>query len=96
MAQVKIEMSGTSTAAENIRRCLTILYGTPVGSVALDREFGLDWNFVDLPTEVVKVKMAAEIIGKTRRYEPRVIVQEVQWETSDEGELKPKVVIQIV
>lgn len=96
MAQVKIEMSGTSTAAENIRRCLAILYGTPVGSVALDRELGLNWNFVDLPTEVAKAKMAAEIIGKTRKYEPRVIVQEVQWETSDEGELKPKVVIHIV
>ncbi len=96
MAQVSIEITGTSTAAEDICRCLTILYGTPVGSVALDREFGLDWNFVDLPTEVAKAKMAAEIIGKTRTYEPRVTVQEVQWETSDEGELKPKVVIQIV
>ncbi|NCC16540.1 MAG: lysozyme [Clostridia bacterium] len=94
MAQVSIEITGTGAA--DIRRCLTILYGTPVGSVALDREFGLDWNFVDLPTEVAKAKMAAEIIGKTRKYEPRVAVQEVQWETSDEGELKPKVVIQIV
>lgn len=96
MFQVKIEITGAATAAENIRRCLTILYGTPVGSVALDREFGLDWGFVDLPTEVAKAKMAAEIIGKTRTYERRVTVQEIQWETSDEGELKPKVVIQIV
>lgn len=96
MSQVKIELIGASTAAEDICRCLAILYATPVGSVALDREFGLDWDFVDLPTEVAKAKMAAEIIGKTRKYEPRVLVQEVKWETSNEGELKPKVVIQVV
>ncbi|WP_330697958.1 hypothetical protein [Anaerotignum sp.] len=96
MSQVKIDLIGASTAAEDIRRCLTILYATPIGTVALDREFGLDWGFVDLPTEVAKARMAAEIIGKTGKYEPRVLVQEVKWETSNEGELKPKVVIQIV
>ena len=48
----------------HIADCLNILYRTPVGSVALDRDFGLDWSFLDLPLPDAKARLEAELIQK--------------------------------
>ena len=41
--------------------------------------------------------MAAEFVAKTAKYEPRAQVARVEWDQDAEnGELKPKVVVQIV
>ena len=81
----------------HIADCLNILYRTPVGSVALDRDFGLDWSFLDLPLPAAKARLEAELIQKTMKYEPRVRVHEILWEyTGRNGKIKPKVVLEIV
>ena len=85
---------------EELRRianCLNILYRTPVESVALDRDFGLDWSFLDLPLPAAKARLEAELIQKTMKYEPRVRVSEIFWEYAGrDGKMKPKVVLEIV
>ena len=81
---------------EDIRRCLTTLYSTPVGSVALDRDFGLDPTLLDYPTETAKSLLAVEIMKKTAQYEKRVEVKEVTFTINIEGLFKPKVVVDYV
>lgn len=61
----------------DIRRCLNTLYTTRAGTVALDRDFGIDYSPVDAIPEVAKSLLTLEIIEKTAKYEPRVEVSEV-------------------
>lgn len=93
---VSLEFLNETEEQKNIATCLRTLYGTPVGSVALDRDFGLDWSFLDLPLPAARARLENEIIRKTMKYEPRVSVQELRWEYEGaEGRLAPKVVVKI-
>lgn len=86
-----------STAAD-IERCLRMLYSTHPGEQALDRDFGIDSEPVGLPAPSARALMVAEFVAKTAKYEPRARVLRVEWETGDavQGELIPKVVVEIV
>ena len=97
MSQVEINIVQHSSAADDVRRCLEILYGTPAGTLALDRDFGLSWDPLDLPLPAAQAAIAAEIIEKTTKYEPRARVAEITWgaNTAD-GTLNPKVRCEIV
>lgn len=76
---------------------LKILFSTPVGSVVLDRNFGIDWSVMDMPLQKAKALLTIEYIEKVKRYEPRVKVTQVSFEVSSiEGILKPKVVFELV
>lgn len=86
----------TGSEIEDIRRCLSTLYSTPVGSVGLYRNFGIDTSILDNPTETAKQLFAVEVIKKTEQFEKRVEVVEVTYEQNTDGLLKPKVVINYV
>ena len=95
--EVALNFLNQTEEMENIAECLQVLYSTPVGSVALDRDFGMDWSYLDLSLPAAKAQFESELIQKTRKYEPRVQVQEVQWEYDGlNGKMKPKVVVAIV
>lgn len=81
-----------------IYNCLLTLYGSKEGEQALDREFGLNMECLSLPAEAAQAMLTAEIIRKTKKYEPRAEVLEVEYETShsQQGRIRPKVVVQIV
>lgn len=79
--------------AKELDRQLALLLSTREGSVPLDREFGLDLNFVDKPTAAVKALYTAEVTKKVSKFIPSVRVLEVSWTGTTEGQLKPKVVI---
>ena len=97
MLQVAVEFMNETEEKNHIAACLRVLYSTPIGSAALDRAFGLDWSFLDLPIPAARVQMERELIQKTQKYEPRVKVREVQWVFDGiDGIAKPKVVIAIV
>lgn len=86
----------TDTWAD-VLRCLTVLYGSRVGTQALDRDFGIDWSFLDQPMETAKALIEAELITKTRKYEKRAKVEQVQWSGNyTDGNIQPKVVIALV
>lgn len=99
LEEVGVELAAGSTAeAADVIRCLDCLYGTRPGEQALDREFGISGDALSRPIEQAKSLLAAEIIRKTARYEPRARVLRVEWTESNarRGELKPKVVIELV
>lgn len=82
---------------QGIYENLRILFSTPVGSVVLDRDFGIDWSIVDMPLQKAKAVLTIEYMEKVKKYEPRVKVTQVSFEMSNiEGILKPKVVFELV
>lgn len=95
MIQIDIAPGGAQN--EDVRRCLAVLYSTPAGTAALDRDFGLSWDALDLPLPAAQAAMTAELIEKTQKYEPRVRVLEVEWQTEPEsGACMPKVRCELV
>lgn len=86
----------TDDEAADIKRCLDLLYSTVEGTVPLARDFGLRKDVLDLPLETAKSLMAADIISKTAKFEPRVTVTGITWETDNTGQLKAKVAIKRV
>ena len=75
----------------DIIRCLNTLYSTRAGSQPMRRDFGIDYEGVlGAPLEVVKNKLALEIIEKTEVYEPRVTVTSVDFDVDvNNGRLVP-------
>ena len=80
-----------------VHRNLTTLYGTRVGEQALDRDFGIDYNPVDMPMESARALTAAEYVRKTQKYEPRARVLRVEWPKGNfaDGEMPVKVVVEL-
>ena len=69
---VEIRFDYDSPEAEDIRRCLNTLYSTREGSQPLDRDFGLDWGFVDKPLPVAQQEYAFD--GESGRMRPVVLL----------------------
>lgn len=84
--------------ANEIYRNLQILYGTHTGEQALDRDFGIDVSCTDYPIQSAQSMLVAEYVRKTRKYEPRARVAQVDWLPGEakDGAVIPKVVIEIV
>ena len=93
MTDVTITYDFTSEELEDIDRCVRNLYSTRAGSQPLDREFGIDYDsVVGLPIEIAKNQLALEIMDKTERYEPRVVVDFVNFKIDAlSGQLIPTV-----
>lgn len=91
-------LPSSSTLEEDVYRCLLTLYGSRAGEQALDRDFGLDIDCLSQPTEAAEALFTSEIARKTARYEPRVRVVRVDYQNPDgnKGEMKPKVVVELV
>ena len=53
--------------AQNIRTLLL----TPKGTVPLDRDFGIDLSLLDMPIDIAKARLTAEMAAAINRYEPR-------------------------
>jgi len=93
--EIKIGAEGIDEIIQNVRIILT----TPVGTVPLDRDFGVSWMFIDQPTPKAIASAKSEIVEKVERYEPRVRVTEVSFVTTSqdagEGRLFPRVRISL-
>lgn len=77
--------------AEDIRRCLTALYGIKEGEQPIDRKLGLSQEFVDQPEPVARNMLALEITEKTKKYEKRVTVEKVEYSLGEAGQTIPVV-----
>jgi hypothetical protein len=92
--QLNEELEDYEEVIRNVKTILT----TPKGTVPFDREFGIDWSIVDQPMARAKSLLAAEYAKQIRKYEPRVRVREVNYETktteAQDGILVPKVVLE--
>lgn len=89
----KLEYTFSDNWRAKLDRQLALLLSTPEGTMPLDREFGINMNFVDMPPEVAKSLYTAEVTEKIPKFIPTVRVQEITWNWNSNGKLSPKVVI---
>ncbi len=102
MAEYAVSLTGSldfspdSTVAEILQNVRMIL-STRIGTVPLDRDFGISWEMVDQPIDVAKLLIQAQVIEAIQQYEPRAEVTKVDFDASDamEGRLSPKVTVSI-
>ncbi len=59
------------------------LVNTPVGSLALDRDFGIDYSFLDKTNPVAKQLYRNEVIRKIKKYLPGFKVEEINFMQSE-------------
>lgn len=90
----KIRSADGITELEDISHCLKNLYSTRAGSIPLNRDFGLSWSALDQSTPDCQSDFALEVIAKTDKYEPRVLVTEVTFETDGDGRVVPTIHIE--
>lgn len=90
-----IAADGVAEVLQNVRVILT----TRVGSVPMDRDFGVSWEMIDMRTPAAKAEMAAEIFDKIHKYEPRATISHLEWvETAMDamdGRIAPSVTLEI-
>ena len=89
----KLEYTFQDNALAELDRQLALLLSTQVGTMPLDREFGIQQNYVDKPPEVVKSLYSAEVTIMVPQFIARVLVYQVTWSYGEQGHIKPKVVI---
>ena len=92
-AGIKIGATGLEGLAQEIR----MLLATRKGSVPLDRDFGLSWDYVDMPMSEAMPYMVAEIGRQLERYVPRIRVRDISFSSDDavDGRLIPRVTVEI-
>ena len=76
---------------------IRMLLATRKGSVPLDRDYGLAWDFVDLPMPEAMQAMIGEIGMQLEKYVPRIRVTNIAFSSDDviEGKLVPCVTVEI-
>ena len=89
----QLEYTFTADWLAELDRQLALLLSTREGTMPLDREFGLNMDFVDMPPEVAKSLYTAEVTEKVAKFIPTVKVREIAWDTGGQGNLIAKVVI---
>lgn len=87
-----INLMPTSEAEEIIQNVRTILL-TYVGSVPLDRGFGIDNKIVDEPISVVRSRAVAEITEAINKFEPRAKVKKCYFDGDISGKLRVRIEI---
>ena len=73
---------------EAILQCVKMIITTPVGSVPLDRGFGIDISLLDTKSEDGFSKFADYVKDLVHKFEPRVIVKNVEV-TQDKKQEQP-------
>ena len=76
---VRIGAAGLDGLEQEIRTLLS----TRKGSVPLDRDFGLTWQYVDLPMPEAMPYMIAEIARQLEKYVPRIKVRDIRFQSDD-------------
>lgn len=84
-----------ATVSEEVVQNVRTILATAVGTVPLDRDFGVDADALDLPTPSAQAKIAADVVAKIARYEPRARVVRVAWRGDADGRLRPRVEVEI-
>ncbi len=89
---IDFNASGQEKVYQNLKMLLT----TPENSIPFNRFFGINSSFMDEPLPIAKNRILVEYIEKTKKFEPRVSIQEVFFsEDQETGSLIPKVVVSV-
>lgn len=63
----------------NIKCCMETIAATKVGSVPLRRDFGTNWDWVDMPLQASMARYRAALIEAIEKHEPRVEVTKISF-----------------
>ena len=72
-------------AVSSVLHNVALILATPKGTVPLYRDFGLDREFLDMPTPEAEVRMIAPIREAVEKWEPRATVKDVFFTRSRDG-----------
>jgi hypothetical protein len=67
--------TGLNEVLQNVR----IIVTTRIGTVMLDRKFGLDYNFLDAPQDKAQLMMVQQLCMGLTNFEPRVTFSRIQF-----------------
>ena len=91
-----IDFAPSTELAEIMQNVKTIL-ATEQGTVPLDRNFGLDWSFIDKPLQLAQALMSSQAVQQINKYEPRAKIVSIGFDknalAAQDGKLIPRVVI---
>jgi phage baseplate assembly protein W len=91
-ANVTYGLTGVPEVMQNVQ---TILI-TRRGTVPLDRDFGISFEFLDSPINTARAKAEQEIFLQLRKYEPRAILKQIIWNTDVlSGRISPTVKVEV-
>lgn len=91
--EFQLDLSLVDNPTEDLRRKIAFLLTTQQGTLPLNRGFGIDFSFLDYPTETARSLFTAEVTLQIATYLPEVRVKEVDWTGTVDGTITPKVVI---
>lgn len=83
------------TVIEEVLQNVRTIISTIKHSVPMDREFGIDGAIIDRPINIAKAHLSNEIFRSVRRYEPRAVIESIDFEGDESGRLTPKIKVQI-
>ena len=71
---------GQGGAVENTLHDIATVLATPKGSVPFYRDFGIEMDFLDLPTPAAKQRMRSRVREAVERWVPNAVVYSVEFE----------------
>mgnify|MGYP002856444088 CR=1 FL=1 len=90
----EIKFAPGNETLEIIQNVKTII-STIKGSCPLYREFGISADNLDLPQNLAKTKIAAELSTQIAEYEPRCKLKSVEFASTLDGEFKIAALIEV-
>jgi phage baseplate assembly protein W len=73
--QLNLGATGLNEVLQNVRVILT----TRIGTVMLDRKFGLDFSFLDVPQNKAQLIIVQQVCAGLTYFEPRVRFSSIQF-----------------
>ncbi len=88
----------TMDTRDEILQNVALILATDKGSVPYLRGFGIDYSQIDSPQGVSRARINADIVRTVQKYEPRVRVERVIWDSIDPltGSAKPRVQLKFI
>src|SRR5262245_41566818 len=74
--QLDLGATGLNEVLQNVR----VIVNTRIGTVMLDRKFGLDFKFLDAPQNKAQFMMVQEMLRGLTHFEPRVTFSNIQFD----------------
>lgn len=84
-----------ATRAEEIEQNVKCIIDTVMGTVPLDRTFGLDTP-QDVPVPFLESQLAIRVTEAIQEYEPRVEITNIAIEPGEDGKAYPRVEYSII
>lgn len=88
---------GAADTVKSVLQAIRTIISTPKGTVPMYRDFGVDMDFLDLPTPGAEQRARMEIREAIDTWEPRATVKDITFsrDESQPGKLIPTVEVEI-